>query len=80
MWVYSAFLVAESVTVISKHNDDKTHSWTSSAGGTFTITEVDEPRSRGTTIILQLKDDQVEYLETHKNKGFNKETFRIYNL
>merc|ERR1711988_1493453 len=51
---YSAFLVAEKVTVISKNLEDDTQwRWESDAGGTFTINEDDgEELNRGTKIIL----------------------------
>merc|ERR1712195_72160 len=49
---YSAYLIADSVTVISKNNDDEQFIWKSAASGSFTI-ETDttgEDVGRGTTI------------------------------
>merc|ERR1712137_676341 len=68
---YSAFLVADKVSVTSKCNDDATqHVWESSADASFTV--VEDPRGntlgRGSRVTLHLKEDAHDYLSEDKLK------------
>ncbi|XP_078262165.1 heat shock protein HSP 90-alpha [Rhinoraja longicauda] len=66
---YSAYLIADKVTVITKHIDDDQYVWESSGGGSFTVCQDhDEDIGRGTTVILHLKEDQTEYAEDKRVK------------
>lgn len=67
---YSAFMVAKSLTVITKKDgENQAYKWTSEGDSGYTIEEC-EKDSTGTTIILEMKDDTDEenysqYLETY---------------
>jgi len=66
---YSAYLVADKVTVISKNNSDAQYKWESEAGGSFVITTDDTYQlKRGTMIILDIKEDMICYLEENEIK------------
>merc|ERR1719411_871599 len=72
---YSAFLVADKVSVTSKCNDDAVqHVWESSADASFTV--VDDPRGntlgRGSRVTLHLKEDAHDLLSEDKLKDLAK--------
>merc|ERR1719359_2824641 len=79
---YSVYLVADSVAVHSKSNDDeKQWVWQSSADSTFSVYEDDgEALGRGTKIVLTLKEDCLEFLEEERLKGLIKRYSEFINF
>ena len=62
---YSAFMVADEVTLITRHaGADKSQGsrWVSKGDGFYTLDAV-EKETRGTDVILHLKEDETEFLE-----------------
>ncbi len=62
---YSSFMVADRITVISRRagtNDKKGIRWESSGDGTFTVEDI-EKETKGTDVILHLRDDEKQYLD-----------------
>lgn len=64
---YSTFMVADKVEVRSRRtgSDEPGQKWTSTGHDTFTLMEEDDI-PKGTSVILHLKDDMDEYLESFK--------------
>ncbi len=60
---YSLFMVADRVKVITKSykKDESAYSWESDGTGKFTINPI-EKETRGTDVILYMKEDEKEYL------------------
>jgi molecular chaperone HtpG len=76
---YSSYLIANKVVVISKANEDEQQwRWESVANSTFNITpdvileDGSNKIGRGTKIILQMKDEHIEFLEERKLKDLIK--------
>jgi molecular chaperone HtpG len=67
---YSGFIVAEKITVESRHAAADTTDavrWISTGTGDFEVEQINKA-SRGTDIILHLRDNALEYLESYKVK------------
>lgn len=62
---YSAFIVANKVTVLSRaagEGSDRGVRWESDGDGTFTVADI-EKTGRGTDVILHLRDSEQEFLD-----------------
>ena len=63
---YSAFMVADKVDVISRHaGSEEAFIWSSEGRGDYTIAD-SERATAGTDVILSIKSDADEYLETYR--------------
>jgi molecular chaperone HtpG len=66
---YSSFMVADNVTVTSKKaGEDKAHMWSSDGQGEYTISDTDRPFTRGTEIVLHIKEEDNVYLDHFRLK------------
>ncbi|KAG5884308.1 hypothetical protein JTB14_006316 [Gonioctena quinquepunctata] len=78
---YSAFLVADRVTVTSKHNEDKQYIWESDSAS-FSI--IEDPRGdslkRGSTISLELKPEAKDFLEHETIRNLVKKYSQFINF
>ncbi len=62
---YSAFIVADKVTVLSRAagaDADQGVSWESDGSGSFSVATINKP-TRGTDVILHLKEEESEFLD-----------------
>ncbi|CAG9560820.1 unnamed protein product [Danaus chrysippus] len=78
---YSAFLVADKVTVVSKHADDDQHVWESDANS-FSVAL--DPRGntlkRGTHITLHMKEEAADYLQPDTIRALVKKYSQFINF
>ncbi len=67
---YSAFMVADEITVHSKSalENEPGHSWTSEGEGSFHVKALDEECERGTKIRMHIKPDQEKFLDKYSLK------------
>lgn len=67
---YSAFVVADTITVTTRQEGSDQYIWESTAGASYTVEQ--DPRGNtlehGTEITLHLKDDASEYMDAYKIK------------
>jgi molecular chaperone HtpG len=59
---YSAFIVADKVTVLTKRTDSPAVRWDSDGEGQYQI-QADDKADRGTEVILHLREEDKEFLE-----------------
>jgi len=65
---YSSFIVADKVTLTSRragHAEDEAVRWESDGQGSFTLENVKKD-SRGTEVVLHLKDDEIEFADNFR--------------
>ena len=70
---YSSFMIADRVRVRTRSYQEETGwEWESDGSGSFTVTPADGPLSRGTEVILHLKDDAKDFASGWRIQGIVK--------
>src|ERR1700678_4360010 len=64
---YSAFIVADKVTVLTKRTDSPAVRWDSDGEGQYQV-QADDKADRGTEVILHLREEDKEFLEPSRLK------------
>jgi molecular chaperone HtpG len=65
---YSAFIVADKVTLLTRRaglGEEHGVRWESDGEGSYTIENLDKP-TRGTDVVLHLREDEKEFLESYR--------------
>lgn len=68
---YSSFIVADKVTLTTRRaglGPEQGVRWTSAGDGEFTLETVEKPE-RGTEVVLHLRDDEDEFLDSYRLKN-----------
>jgi molecular chaperone HtpG len=65
---YSAFIVADRVTVLTKRADSEGVRWNSDGEGSYEI-QASDKADRGTEVIMHLRDEDKEFLEPSRLRG-----------
>ena len=66
---YSAFMVADTITVTSKKaGEDKAYTWQSDGLGEYTVENSEEDFSRGTEVVVHVKQEEDSFLDHFRLK------------
>ena len=70
---YSAFMIAEYITVTSrKAGEERSYTWDSDGLGEYTVADTDREFSRGTEVLIHVKEKEDEYLDHFRLKNIVK--------
>lgn len=66
---YSCFMIADAITVTSrKAGQNKVYTWYSDGQGEYTVSDTDLDFSRGTEVVLHIKEDEDSFLDHFRIK------------
>ncbi len=79
---YSVFMVANKVTIRSRsfNASEKACEWSSDGLGSYELKTLDEEIARGTSVIIELKDEETEFLEKYRLESVIKKHSNFINF